>query len=118
MLRPSRLRSAASRPAGIGGGAGRGPAPRRPAPPPAAAAGQLARRVLGRPHLDLEPRLAGLGQLELLCGPALYDLPRVAGRRRRVDEHHAGRALAGGLLELVAPAAVVEPRLAGEEVRI
>src|SRR5262249_1330927 len=58
-------------------------------------------------------------QLEFLAAPArLHHLPRITGRRRGVDDDDAGRALACRLRILVIPAAVVEPRLAGEEIRV
>ena len=43
---------------------------------------------------------------------------RIAGRRRGVDDDRPRRALPRGALVLVGPAAVVEPALAGEELRV
>ena len=75
--------------------------------------------VLGGPALELDARLALGGQLELLAAPGgLHHLPRIAGRRRGVHDDHAGRAMARGAFVLVGPAAVVQARLAREQLRI
>ena len=48
---------------------------------------EAARGVFGGPALELDARLAFGRQLELLAAPGgLHDLPRIAGRRRGVDD--------------------------------
>ena len=75
--------------------------------------------VLGGPAAELDAGLAGGRQLELLAAPGgLHHLPGIAGRGGRVDDDRPRRALARGALVLVGPAAVVEPAVAGEELRI
>jgi hypothetical protein len=75
-------------------------------------------RRLGDPALEPESgRQAGLTrQHALFLGPtALHGCPAVAGALRVVDDQHACRAAALGLLELVGPAAIVGHRRAAEE---
>ncbi|MNS86556.1 hypothetical protein D3C72_1204640 [compost metagenome] len=80
---------------------------------------QAARRVFRDPALQ---RRAGraVGQLKTFAAaPAvLHHAPVVRGRRFRVDQQDASRALAPGFLEFVGPAAVIGQRLAGKAVRI
>ena len=80
---------------------------------------KLARGGFRGPALELDARLALRRQLELLAAPrGLHHLPRIARRRRGVHDDDARRALARGALVLVDPAAVVEARLAREQLRI
>ena len=85
-----------------------------------AEAGDAAGGLLRRPGLHREGRLAGDGgQAQLLAGPRGLDhLPAVAGRGVGVDDDRSGGAEPGRHLELVVPAAVVEPALAGEGLRV
>src|ERR1700722_4867513 len=67
---------------------------------------QPARRILLYPALDgCASRIAvRSGEFELCAGPRILDhAPAVAQCLGVVDEQHAGRALAGSLLELVGP---------------
>ena len=68
---------------------------------------------------DRGARLVARRQLVLRPAPRrLHDLPRITGRRRRMNDDDAGRALPRRALVLVDPAAVVEPRRALEQRRI
>ena len=80
---------------------------------------QAARGVFGGPALELNARLALGRQLELLAAPRrLHHLPRISRRRRGVHDDHARRAMTRGAFVLVGPAAVVQARLAREQLRI
>lgn len=80
---------------------------------------QRARGIVGHPALQLGPEGAGR-QLEALhAGPAVLDhAPAVRRARRRMNQQHAGGALALGFLEFVSPAAIVRQALAVETVRL
>ncbi len=78
---------------------------------------ESAGRVEGEPALDGDPILVLVlrHEIELLSGPASRDdLPRIARGNGLVDDEGAGRALLGGDLVLVGPAAVVSHGIAAE----
>ncbi len=80
---------------------------------------QPARRLLGDPALDLRVRLAARRQLELLAAPArLHGVPRITGRRRRVNDDRAAAPCRRRALVLVDPAPVEQTLGAGEQLRI
>src|SRR5512140_763802 len=79
----------------------------------------LLRELVRRPHFRGDAWRAVVRQLEQLARPGrLDDLPAVARRRRRVDDDRARGVLLRGHEVLVVPAAVPEPRLPREQVRL
>jgi hypothetical protein len=80
--------------------------------------GDPGRGIFGHPGSKARPWLIGRGrQLQLRpAEPALDDLPRVARGRRGVNDDRAGSAQLRRDFVLVAPAAVVESRVAGESI--
>ncbi|MNM55263.1 hypothetical protein D3C81_663990 [compost metagenome] len=81
-----------------------------------------ARLEQGARHVFLQPafhRIARASQAEAFMAKTVgRHRPGVRGRRGRVDQQHAGRALAQRFLVLVDPAAIPGERLAGKAVRL
>ncbi len=68
------------------------------------------------PGGDLDPGLVSTWQLELgSCPAGLYDLPRVAGGRCRMNDDGGCSALGSGTFVLVVPSPVVQALVAFEK---
>jgi len=78
-----------------------------------------ARRLLGHPRLQLNPRLFARGKLELLAAPPCqHHLPRVTRGEVGVDNDRSDGAFRRGDFVLILPTSVIQPSFAGKELRV